>query len=236
VSLALPPMAPTVRVRRKQYRIIATRYPPVAFFERHAPPELMGALWALEAQTNPRLLQETGDLDLVRPEDRVSGPGASIVMASFTHVGHGSRFSDGPYGVYYAGLAFETAIRETVHHRQIIAGDARLGPDEFSMRAWTGVVRKALHDVRGAEYVGLHDPAPRPEDHPLAQAFGKTVRAQGGWGIIYRSVRHAGGQCLAALRPPAVSLPTQGAHLVYVWNGERITHVYEKSEPIIEFT
>ena len=92
-----------------------------------------------------------------------------------------------------------------------------------------------MQDVRGPEYVGLHDPAPRPEDHPLAQAFGRMVRAEGAWGIIYRSVRHQGGQCIAALRPPAVSLPTQGAHLVYVWNGERITHVYEKSEPIIEF-
>jgi hypothetical protein len=229
-------MAPTARVRRKQYRIISTRHPPVAFFDRHVPPELMGALWALEAETNPRLMQQTGNLELVRPEDRLSGPGASIVMASFTHIGHGSRFSDGTYGVYYAGLALETAIRETVHHRQIIASDAQLGPDEFSMRVWIGVVRKALHDVRGAEYVDLHDSAPRPQDHVRAQTFGKQVRAQGSWGIVYRSVRHESGQCVAALRPPAVSLPTQGAHLVYVWNGERITHVYEKSEPIIEFT
>ncbi len=231
----LPPVPPTVRGRGKQCRIIATRYPPVDFFERHVPAELMGPLWELEAQTNPRLLQETGQLHLVRPEDRVSGPGASIVMAPFTHVGFASRFSDGTYGVYYGARSLETAIRETVHHRQIVAGDAALGPAEFSMRVWAGTLRKTLHDVRGQEYVDLHDPAPRPEDHPLAQAFGRMLRARDSWGVVYHSVRHEGGQCFAILRPPAVSLPVQGALLVYAWDGERITHVYEKSAPIIRF-
>lgn len=234
--MALPPVLVTVRVRGRHYRIVATRYPPINFFERHVPPALMGALWALEADTNPRLLQETGDLSLVRAEDRVSGPGASIVMAAFTHIGFASRFTDGSYGVYYAARSLETAIRETAHHRQIIAQDAQLGPDEFSMRVWMGQVRKSLHDVRGPEYSDLHDPAPRPEDHPVAQAFGKLLHARDSWGILYRSVRHTAGECIAAFRPPAVSLPTQGAHLVYVWDGECITYVYEKTEPILRFT
>ncbi len=205
------------------------------FFERHVPAELLGALWELEAQTNPRLMEQVGDLKLVTDADRVSGPGASIVMAAFTHVGRPSRFSDGSYGAFYAGRALETAIRESVHHRQLLAADAGLDPDEFSMRVWTGLVRRFLHDVRGPEYEELHDAEPRPENHPFAQAFGKMIRAEDSWGIVYRSVRHAGGQCIAALRPPAVSLPTQGAHLVYVWDGSRITHVYEKSEPIVTF-
>ena len=205
------------------------------FFERHVPAELLGALWELEAQTNPRLMEQVGDLKLVTDADRVSGPGASIVMAAFTHVSRPSRFSDGSYGAYYAGRALETAIRESVHHRQLLAADAGLDPEEFSMRVWTGLVRRFLHDIRGPEYEELHDAEPRPEKHPFAQAFGKMIRAEDSWGIVYRSVRHAGGQCIAALRPPAVSLPTQGAHLVYVWDGSRITHVYEKSEPIVTF-
>ncbi len=234
--MELPPVPVTVRVHGRHYRIVATCYPPINFFERHVPPVLMEALWALEADTNPRLLQETGDLALVRSEDRVSGPGASIVMAAFTHIGFASRFTDGSYGVYYAGRSLETAIRETVHHRQIIAQDAQLGPDEFSMRVWVCQVRKFLHDVRGPDYNDLHDPTPRPEDHPVAQAFGKLLRARDSWGILYRSVRHTTGECIAAFRPPAVSLPTQGAHLVYVWDGRRITYVYEKTEPMLRFT
>jgi len=135
--IPLPPPA-TVRVRGKQFRIIATRYPPIDFFERHVPPELLGPLWELEAQTNPRLLDETGDLNLVAPEDRVTGPNASIVMAAFTHIGRATRFSDGSFGVYYAACSLETAIRETAHHRELIAQDAGLGPEEFSMRVWVG--------------------------------------------------------------------------------------------------
>lgn len=229
------PMPAKRRIGGRQYRIIATRYPPVNFFERHVPPELMGPLWELEAATNPRLLQETGDLSLVCPEDRVSGQGAGIVMAAFTHIGRRSRFSDGSYGVYYAGRSLETAIHETVHHRQIICADARLGPAEFSMRVWVGSVKKYLYDIRGGTYRALHDSNPRPEDHPTAQAFGRQLREQDAWGLVYSSVRHVGGECIAALRPPAVSLPSQGAHLVYAWNGERITHVYEKSAPLVTY-
>jgi hypothetical protein len=228
-----PDPPPAVRLRGQVFRIVATRYPPVDLFERHVPPELLGALWALEARTNPRLLEEAGDLRRVRPEDRVSGPGASIVMAAFTHVGFPSRFSDGSYGVYYAGRSLETAVRETVHHRELIARDAALGPAELSMRVWVGQVRRPLHDVRGPGFEDLHDPAPRPADHPRAQAFGRGLRETGSWGLAYRSVRHPRGQCIAAFRPPAVSLPMQGAHLVYVWDGARIAEVYERSAPLL---
>ena len=226
---------PTARIRGDQYRIIATQHPPISIFEKHVPAAMLDALYALEAETNPRLLQEAGDLKLVMPDDRVSGPGASIVMASFTHIGRATRFSDGSYGVYYAGRKIETAVRETVHHRNIIAQDARLSPTEFSMRVWIGTVQKALHDIRGEGYEHLHDSAPRPEQHPEAQAFGKIMRQQESWGLLYRSVHHNGGECVAAFRPPAVSLPMQGRHLVYVWNGEKIAEVYERSETLYSF-
>jgi hypothetical protein len=231
----LPPLPATTRIRGNQYRIISTCYPPIDFFEQHVLPELLGPLWELEAETNPRLMMEAGDIGLIPNDDWVTGPGASIVMAAFTHINHATRFSDGNFGVYYASRKFETAIRETVHHREIIAADAQLGPDQFDMRAWIGQIKKPLHDIRAPRYKDLHDPAPRPEDHPLAQAFGKMLKQQDSWGLIYNSVRNPGGECIAALCPPAVSLPTQGAHLVYVWNGEKITEVFERSAPIISF-
>ncbi len=229
------PMPPTYRVSGHLYRIISTRYPPIDFFERHVPPELRDSLWALEAETNPRLRDATCDLTRIAPEDRVSGPGASVVMAPFTYVGHASRFSDGRFGVYYAGRGMETAIRETVHHRALLAKDARLSAAEFSMRAWVGTVKKHLHDIRSPAYAALHDDAPRPEQHPRAQAFGHDMKIRSSWGLIYRSVRHLGGECISALRPPAVSLPVSGPHLVYVWDGTRVTQVFEKSEPLVTF-
>lgn len=226
---------PLIRSRARQFRVISTRYPPVNFFERLVPDEAMEALWALESQTNTRLQDEAGDIRLVAPKDRVSGPGASIVMAAFTHIGHASRFTDGSYGVYYAARSQETAMRETVHHREIIARDAHLDVGEFEMRVWIGQIKKPLHDIRAANYDYLHDEAPRPEDHLQAQAFARQLRKKGSWGLYYRSVRHREGECIAALRPPAISLPVPGELLVYVWNGEKITYVYSKSEPLLTF-
>jgi hypothetical protein len=75
------------------------------------------ALIRPEELTNPRVRDEVGTIALIPPEERVSGPGASHVMASFTHLNpKGSRFSDGSYGVYCAASALETAIAETVFH------------------------------------------------------------------------------------------------------------------------
>jgi len=48
---------------------------------------------------------EIGDLGKVTAARRVSGPGASFVMAPFVHCStlRPGRFSDGSYGLYYAG-------------------------------------------------------------------------------------------------------------------------------------
>lgn len=74
------------------WRIIASRYPPIRLFERLTPdPAVWDALIALEQLTNPRIRDEVGDISLVPPDERVSGPGASYVMASFTHLNRKGR-------------------------------------------------------------------------------------------------------------------------------------------------
>ncbi|HEY3847802.1 MAG TPA: RES domain-containing protein, partial [Acetobacteraceae bacterium] len=118
---------PTCHVDWPQaWRIIAARYPPIAFFERlSVDPAAWEALLALEELTDPRVRDAVGEIALVPPEDRISGPGASDVMAAFTHLNpQGSRFSDGSYGVYYAAAALETAIAETVFHFAAFARDS----------------------------------------------------------------------------------------------------------------
>src|SRR5690606_29129115 len=101
-------------------RIIRSAYPPVDLFEDIADPADWPLLIAAEQKTNPRLMASIGELDLVPPERRVAGPGASYLMAPFTHAtpDRPSRFSDGSFGVLYAGESFETALFETIHHHQ----------------------------------------------------------------------------------------------------------------------
>src|SRR5579871_1398385 len=97
----------------KQYRIIPSIYPPINFFESLVDAHEMETLWDLENLTDDRLRQETGDIFLVPPEDRISGPGSSVIMAAFTHLSQDkpTRFTDGSFGIYYAALTEETAIK-----------------------------------------------------------------------------------------------------------------------------
>lgn len=210
----------------RQYRIIPSEYPPINFFEFLVDVELMEELYYLESLTNDRLRDEVGDIALVAAEDRIGGPGASPVMAAFTHTSAAcpSRFSDGSYGIYYAADSMTTAIEETKYHRAKFLAYTNEGPGEIEMRVYIGEVLKPLHDVRGNEYDNLHN----PDDWVSSQVFGKAMRDINTWGIVYRSVRETGGQCIAALRPPAVSIPRPGPHLSYLWNGRTITNIFEK--------
>jgi hypothetical protein len=213
---------------RQAWRVISTRYPPINLFERLTPdPAVWEALIALEQLTNPRLRDELGEIALVPPAERVSGPGASYVMAAFTHLNpKGSRFSDGSFGVYYAAAALETAIAETVYHFEAFARDSGDPPRAEDFRVLVGTVGADFEDV-----AGLPEEQRRavldPLSYAASQAFAREFRAAGANGITYPSVRHPGGQCVGAFRPRAVEIPRQERHLKYRWNGARVDRYFD---------
>lgn len=207
------------------YRIVPRRFPPVSLFDRVASAADMDLVFALENMTNPRIRQEVGDISLVPPEERVCGEGTTPIMAAFTYIGGSTRFSDGSYGVYYAALELKTAIEETKYHRERFMASTHEAPIDLTMRVYAADLDANLHDVRGhaAAMPDLYDPA----DYGAAQALGTRLRNEGSWGIVYDSVRHAGGQCAGVFRPKALSNCRQSKHLAYSWDGNRIAHVVE---------
>lgn len=229
MTFAAEPGKVTLRWQ-KIYRIVAARHPPVNVFEGILPARQMEMAWFIEGLTNDRLRDETGQAPLVSDADRVQGHGSSIVMAAFTHIGRPSRFSDGSYGVYYAAHSLETAVRETAFHRGRFLAATHEAACEVDMRAYVGRPLQPFLDLRGPRFNHLH----HPDDYATPQAYAKPLRDRGHWGIAYRSVRHEGGECIAAFKPQAVSIPLAGAALAYVWDGERIGKVYEKSEVLFE--
>ncbi len=212
------------------HRILPSRYPPIQLFERLTDdPSEWEVLAGIESLTNPRVRDEIGAIHLVPVEERVSGPGASWVMASFTHVNRrGSRFSDGSYGVYYAARELATAIAETVYHLGRFYGATGDPPHAEDMRVLNGRVDGRFHDLRGAG--SGFAACLRPDDYAASQALGRQLRAAGSNGIVYPSVRCTGGQCLGALRPNAVGIPVQGRHLQYYWDGARISRYFDYVE------
>ena len=67
-------------------RIIRSVFPPIDLFEDIADPADWPLLISAEQKTNPRIMATIGNIDLVPSERRVGGPGASYLMAPFTHV------------------------------------------------------------------------------------------------------------------------------------------------------
>lgn len=227
-----PPLAafvpPIRRVAwRPCYRVIPSRFPPVDLFERVADPADLEAVFAVEALTNARVREQVGDLALVDPADRVTGPGATWIMAPFTHVaGPGGRFSTGEFGAWYAARTLRTAVEETKYHRARFLAFTAEPPIELDMRVLQANVAAQLHDLRGLEdvYPAVYD----RDDYAAGRALATRLRAAGSWGLVYDSVRDPDGECVAVLRPPAITACKQSRHLVYVWDGTAISGVYEK--------
>jgi len=230
----MPPRhpGPEPRLRRVSWshaiRIVASRHPPIDLFERvSADPAVWDALIATERLVDPGVRDEVGEIHLVPPEERISGPGASHVMAAFTHPNpRASRFSDGSYGVYYAGRQFRTALRETAHHFARFATDSRDGPRYEDMRVLVGRIDARLHDVSSLpppERARLLD----PDSYTASRSFAAPLRDAGSLGLVYPSVRDPGGQCAAAFRPKAVGIPTPTRHLKYHWDGARVARYFD---------
>lgn len=211
------------------FRIVSSRFPPVGVFDDVADPADLEAVFWVEGLTNPRLRQELGRLNLVPPDERLAGPGTSPIMAAFTHLNpNGSRFSDGSFGVYYAGRTQDTAIAETVYHTERWARESQDPPTAFTMRVYIGELReRPYHELRGepGTYAAWLDPDPAA--YGPAQQLGQTLRNAGSWGILYPSVRDAGGECAAVFRPSALGPVHQSTHLAYVWNGTAVEDVIE---------
>lgn len=212
------------------WRVIASRFPPIDLFERVSPDTAAwDALIALEQATNPRLRDEVGEIALVAPEERVTGPGATYVMASFTHLNpKGSRFSDGTYGVYYAASELETAIAETMFHFAKFAEDSGDPPRSEDMRVLVGAVDESFEDV-AALPVEERNRILSPSDYAAGQTFGRAQRDAGAQGVVYPSVRRPAGLCIGAFKPRAVCLPHQERHLQYRWNGKRADRYFDYS-------
>jgi len=209
------------------YRIVSSRFPPINLFENVADPADLEAVYLVEAMTNSRLREEAGELFLVPPEDRVSGPGSTAIMAAFTHLNPlGDRFTDGSYGVFYASRSIDTAVAETRHSRTRFLAATDEPAQEIDMRVYAADLDAQLHDIRS-----LRDGRPDlydPDVYGASQKLGGELRAAGSDGIVYQSVRHECGECAAIFRPRLLSNCRQERHLCYVWDGAAITTVYEK--------
>lgn len=204
----------------KTHRLIPSRFPPISIFDWAESADELEQIAMLEGLSNARLKAVYGNTTLVEAADWVSGPGATPLMAAFTHTGP-SRFSSGQFGVYYTADSLQTAIAETKYHREIFLRASNEPACLLQMREYTCRVTERCLDLRPKADKKLLN----PNDYAESQRFGSDCHKAKEWGIIYPSVRYRTGTCVAIFRPTAVTLPKQGCHLDYIWDGECISDV-----------
>ena len=219
-----PTIVPKTPVRwNGAVRIIRSIFPPIDLFEDIADPADWPLLISAEQKTNPRIMENLGNIDLVPAQRRVGGQGASYLMAPFTHVSpdRPTRFSNGNFGVLYAARSFETALLETrYHHARFLAQTAETEGWVSQFREIHLTVHATLSDLRiNAAQAG----AELSEDsYEASQHLGAFLKASGSDGIVYPSIRDGGGECVALFFPDCASNAAQGRHFDYHWNGQSI--------------
>ncbi|MGI9523177.1 MAG: RES family NAD+ phosphorylase [Hyphomicrobiaceae bacterium] len=228
----------TSRVRwPKTHRLIMSHFPPINLYDDIADPRDWEALAIAQSRTNPRIYEEIGELSLVPVNRRLSGEGASWVMAAFTHISpdRTSRFSDGTFGVYYCANSLETALREHTFHMGRFYKSSKTEPGWISeVRQLVGSIDALLVDLRTPGHEGLLDPD--VASYPVPQAFAKKQKSANQDGIVYPSLRHSGGECIAVFYPDVVTPPKQSDHFRYHWNGDQVDFVQQISgdRPILQ--
>lgn len=195
---------------RPAHRLIPSRFPPIGLFDTVATAADLQAVMELVGWTNDRLVAHR--LARLLASEWVFGrPNASIVMASFLHVSPaGMRFNGPDLGAWYAAARVETAIVEVAHHLRREAIDRSVARIEQTYRAYTCALAGSYLDIRG-EQAGRAE-LYRSDSYGASQPFGENVRASGGDGIFYDSLRQAGGVNIVAYRPPHVLDVTQADH------------------------
>ena len=203
-------------------RLVPTAYykPPVlrALVDDDEEFELIAAL---EGLTNRRFkAQSQGMSGLDARELAFNVWGEASINAAFTYTRpDGNRFNDASRGAWYAAFNDLTAIAEVAYHRTRELRNIGRFHDEVVYQSLLADFIGQFHDLRPlpADAPCLHkDPA---IGYAAGQALAVQLREQGGQGIVYPSVRHDGGTCLAALRPHVVQNVRPGARWRLIWNG-----------------
>ncbi len=186
----------------------------------------MEDLAELEAVTSGRLQAQEGGLPDLDPRELVFGrPGYTFINAAFAYTrSGGNRFNDDDRGAWYCAFEAETALGEVSFHltRELEAIDRFENTTDYAELVADFV--GSFHDLRAREFKSDAFLHPDPTTaYPAGQALAKHLRKnEQGIGIVYPSVRHKGGTCLAAFYPDLVQNLRQGGIWRVEWQGSPI--------------
>ena len=189
--------------------------------------EHLQAIFELDAATNDRLLAHQQLLPGIGLEELVFAvPHAAVINAAFCHPHPlGSRFNGPDRGVWYAGFDLRTAQAEVGFHKSVQLAEIGRLEDSVTYDDYLADFSASFHDLRGTGGEGerLDARATRahldPDSYVDSQALAEHLLESGSLGIVYPSVRRAGGTCLACFRPALVNNVRRDRTYRFTWNG-----------------
>jgi hypothetical protein len=216
---ASKPLPPASLVRRSDtHRFIATKrgesvLTRIADSSRH-----LQDIFKLDIATNERTLVESGVPRGIDVHELVFGlPYSQIVNAAFTHPHPlGSRFNGPDRGAWYCGFETETSMAEIAFHKTVDLLEIGVLEDDVAFDDYTADFSAEFHDLRSVKrFAQFLD----PKSYVASQRLAEQLLAAGSLGIVYPSVREAGGTCIACFRPALVTNVKKDSTYRFVWTG-----------------
>ena len=177
------------------------------------------AIFELDAATNDRLLAGRRLLPGIGVDELVSGvPHAAVINAAFCHPHPlGNRFSGPHRGAWYAAFDVETSQAEVGFHKSVQLAEVGRFDDSVTYDDYLADFSASFHDLRaaGSRVRTYLD----PETYVDSQVLAERLLDAGSLGVVYPSVRHAEGTCLACFRPALVANVRRGHTYRFTWDG-----------------
>lgn len=195
---------------RPAHRLVPSQFPPIGLFDTVATAADLAAVMELVGWTNDRLVDDR--IDRLPQGEWVYGvPNASIVMAAFLHVAPGGMRFNGPdLGAWYAADDIRTAAAEVGHHLRREAAARSTAAMSRTYRAYTSILLGDHVDLRGRQdkYPDVY----ASDRYDASQKLDENLRASGGAGILYDSLRRRTGTNVVAFRTRNVTQVVQADH------------------------
>ena len=119
----------------------------------------------------------------------------------------------------------QTAQKEVAFHRAAELKEVGWKAEEISRYIdYLADFRHEFHDIRGdTEFAYCLDP--NLSSYPVSQTLGVGLLSSGSAGIVYPSVRHKKGVCIACFRPPLVLNVQEGPMVKFTFVDAEVSTV-----------
>ena len=178
----------------------------------------LAAIGDLDAATNDRLLAHGQHLPGIGLEELVFVvPHADVVNAAFCHPHPlGARFNGPDRGAWYAGFELATSQAEVAFRKSVQLAEIGRFEDSVTYDDYLADFSADVHDIRRARGFRAYLD---PRSYVQSQALAERLLEAGSLGVVYPSVRHKGGTCVACFRPALVMNVRRDRTYRFTWQG-----------------